>query len=72
MKSLSVREAALLLGQSLQFVRIGIQQGRLPIGIAVKMSTHVYDIRPNLLADYMGITVEELFKRLDEIQGEVA
>lgn len=72
MRSLTIPEAAMLLGCSHQFVRIGIQQGRLPIGTAVKMKTHVYDIRPNLLAEYMGITVDELFKKLEEIKGEVA
>lgn len=35
---LSVAEAARLLGASQQFVRIGLQQGTLKFGMAVKMS----------------------------------
>ena len=35
---LSVAEAAHLLGASEQFVRIGLQQGTLKFGMAVKMS----------------------------------
>ena len=39
MKRLSVAEAAKRMGVSPQFVRIGLQQGILPFGTAVKMST---------------------------------
>ena len=37
--NITVTEAAARLGVSPQFVRIGLQQGVLPIGNAVKMST---------------------------------
>ena len=36
---ISVKEAARQLGVSQQFIRVGMQQGRLPIGTAVKMSS---------------------------------
>lgn len=36
MKKMGVRDAALCLQKSEQFVRIGLQQGRLPIGAAVR------------------------------------
>ena len=46
-------EAAAILKASPQFVRIGLQQQRLPIGTAVKISTiWTYNISPKLLADY--------------------
>lgn len=38
-KNLTPTEAAARLGVSPQFVRIGLQQGILPIGTAIKMST---------------------------------
>ena len=51
---ISVSEAAKLLGVSQQFVRIGMQQGRLPIGTAVKMSSRwTYYICEEKLEDYM-------------------
>lgn len=36
---MTVNEAALKLGKSRAFVRLGLQHGRLPIGTAVKMSS---------------------------------
>lgn len=36
---ISVKEASDLLGVSQQFIRIGLQTGRLPIGSAVRMSS---------------------------------
>ncbi len=55
MKNISVKEAAEILGVSQQFVRIGLQQGTLPIGTAVKMSSRwTYHISPKLLEEYVG------------------
>lgn len=55
MKNISVKEAAEILGVSQQFVRIGLQQGTLPIGTAVKMSSRwTYHISPKLLKEYVG------------------
>lgn len=51
-----VDEAARLMGVSAQFVRIGMQRGTLPIGQAVKMSSHwTYYISPLLFEQFTGI-----------------
>lgn len=48
-------EAAAILHASPQFVRIAMQQGKLPIGTAIKMSSiWTYNISEKLLADYSG------------------
>ena len=55
---LSVAEAAHLLGASEQFVRIGLQQGTLKFGMAVKMSGQwTYVITKQLLVDHSTINV---------------
>jgi hypothetical protein len=55
MKNLSVKEAAEILGKSQQFVRIGLQRDRLPIGSAVKMSTKwTYVIPEQKFNQYIG------------------
>lgn len=55
MNTLSVKEAAKKLGKSEQFIRIGLQQNILPIGVAVKMSSKwTYHISPKLLNEYIG------------------
>ena len=57
----TVKQAASLIGASDDFVRIAMQQNRLPIGSAVKMSNRwAYNIQPGLLADYLSITRKEL------------
>lgn len=59
--------AARVLGVSPQFIRIGLQQGRLPFGSAVKFKgKYSYHISPALLAEYMGMDINELRK---EVQG---
>lgn len=51
---MNVREAAEILNVSQQFVRIGLQQQRLPIGTAVKMSTRwTYHISEKKLYEYI-------------------
>ena len=53
--NISVKEAADILGKSQQFVRIGLQLERLPIGTAVKTSSRwTYHISPKLLKEYAG------------------
>lgn len=60
-------EAAAVMGCSPQYVRVGLQQGRLNIGEAIKMSSiWTYNISPALLAARQGMTVEELEKRIEE------
>ena len=54
--NLSVKETAALLNKSQQFVRIGLQQGVLPIGIAIKMNGErwTYHISKKRLEEYIG------------------
>lgn len=60
-KNIKVEQAAMLLGKRPQFIRIGLQEGRLPIGVAIKgRSRWTYHITPGGLADYMHITRAEL------------
>lgn len=62
-------EAAAILNVSPQFVRIAMQQGKLPIGTAVQMSSiWTYHISEKLLADYSGKNIE---KEIERIRGGV-
>lgn len=64
-------EAAAIMGCSPQFVRIGLQQGKLDIGDAIKMSSiWTYNISAAALARRQGMTTEELNRVLQEIRGE--
>ena len=59
-------EAAAILHASPQFVRVAMQQQKLPIGTAIKMSTvWTYNISEKLLAEYSGKDVK---KELEEIR----
>ena len=52
---ISVKKAADILGVNQQFIRVGLQTQRLPIGTAVKTSTQwTYHISPKLLKEYIG------------------
>lgn len=54
MNNVSVKEAARILNKSQQFIRIGLQQGVLPIGVAVKMSNKwTYHISRKKLLEYI-------------------
>ena len=56
---ISVAEAAHLLSASEQFVRIGLQQGTLKFGMAVKMSSQwTYVITKQKFEEVTGIKVE--------------
>ena len=58
-------EAAVILNVSPQFVRVAMQQGKLPIGTAIKMSSQwTYHISPKLLEEYCGKNVEEEIKKI--------
>lgn len=60
-------EAAMILNVSPQFVRIGMQQGKLPIGTAIKMSSiWTYHISEKLLQDYSG---KNVMRELERIRG---
>ncbi len=71
---ISPADAARIIGKSDQFVRIGLQRGLLkshgePIGVAVKLvppsKRYTYYINPKLLADFAGITLDELAERIE-------
>lgn len=53
---MKVQDAALILNVSAQYVRLGLQQNRLPIGTAVKTSENrwTYNVQEHLLKQYMG------------------
>lgn len=54
-KNISIKEAANKMGKSEQFVRVGLQRGLLPFGVAVKLSSkYTYYINPKQFNDYIG------------------
>lgn len=56
---ISVEQAAKLLGASPQFIRIGLQQGMLDFGMAVKMSRNwTYVITKQKFEEKTGIKVD--------------
>lgn len=59
MEKIKTAEAAVIIGASPQFVRVAMQQDKLPIGTAIKMSSvWTYNISPKLLADYSGKDID--------------
>lgn len=62
MKNLTVEDAAKAIGKTPQFVRVGLQQQRLPFGTAVKMpgGRWSYSISSELLKQYAGEEVERV------------
>lgn len=53
---MKVKECAELLGVSEQFVRLGLQRGRLPFGHAVKLSSRwTYHISRFQVYEYLGL-----------------
>lgn len=60
---ISVSQVARIMGKSDLFVRIGMQRGLLPIGEAYQMPGSTrwsYYISPAQLAEYIGVSVDEL------------
>lgn len=52
---MKVKECAQLLKKSEQFVRIGLQRGILPFGVAIKMSSKwTYHISEAKVYEYLG------------------
>ena len=58
---LSVPKAAKLMNVSQQYIRVGMQSGRLPFGWAVKVggSKYTYYISSKKLTEYTGIEVPD-------------
>lgn len=53
---LKVKDVAKAMGKSEMFVRIGLQRGLLPFGIAIKISSkYTYYISPSKFYEYIGI-----------------
>lgn len=59
---ITVAYAAKVLNKCQQFVRVGLQRGTLPIGVAEKMpnsSRYTYYISPKLLEEFSGCKIEK-------------
>lgn len=55
-QNISVAECAKILGKSEQFVRVALQQGVLPFGFAVKMSSkYSYHVSKAKVYEYLGM-----------------
>lgn len=70
MVNITVKEAAQLMSVGPQFVRVGIQQGVLPFGSAVKINgdRYTYYISPSKLAEYVGVDARELVEYICAIR----
>ena len=56
-KNVSIKEAADIMRKSQQFVRVGLQLGKLPFGTAIKTSSKwSYYINPAQFNKYIGDT----------------
>lgn len=61
MKKITIKEASELMHKSQQFIRVGLQTGRLPFGSAVKVSKRWnYIIYPKKFYEFIGIKEEQL------------
>ena len=71
-RAVDTRVCALLLGKAEQFVRIGLQQKRLPFGTAVQtgLGRWSYHVSPKLLADYTGIPQVDIEAAQEEATRE--
>lgn len=66
---ITIKQAAEIMGKSEQFVRIGLQRGLLPFGVAVKKSTtYSYYISPRQFYEYVGMQegLDALKKEIEE------
>ena len=58
-EKLTIKDVARLMGKNEMFVRIGLQRGILPFGVAIKTSSkYSYFINPSQLEEYLGINKE--------------
>lgn len=50
---------------------VSMQRGKLPIGMAIKMSSKwTYNINPKLLAEYSGADVEKELEKIRANKGQ--
>lgn len=69
LRRITTAEAAAVMGCDPLFVREMMRRDKLPIGVADKKEDSkrtTFFISPKLLADYLGISVDELWERLSE------
>lgn len=62
--TITVKDAARILGCTEQYIRVGIRTGQLPIGAAVKVggSRYTYRIYLSKVAGFLGVPEEEVWK----------
>jgi len=75
LRKITTAEAAAIMGKDQLFVREAMKRGLLNIGVAMLMpGSRVrwsYFISPQLLAEYLGITIDQLWEMLpDEEESE--
>lgn len=63
---MTIAQASKVTGKSAQFIRVCIQQGMFPGCMKRNKERNSYEIFPDKLADFMGISMEELKRRLNE------
>ena len=71
-RRITVAEAARVMGKDTLFVAELMKQGRLPIGEAEQMEGRVrwnYYISPKLLADYIGLSMDELWREIANVRS---
>ena len=56
---LTIKQAAAMMGVTMQFLRMGLRQQRFPFGIAVKMKRWAYYINPEQFIEYIGKEKQE-------------
>lgn len=56
---IKVKDVAKIMGKDEMFVRIGLQRGILPFGVAIKTSSkYSYYINPVQLEEYLGMNIK--------------
>ena len=70
---INIEETAKIMQKSAQYVRLGLQQQRLPFGSAVQKPNGrwSYDIVFKAFCEYMRITVDEMNEKLQEIRTHI-
>lgn len=68
---ISTATAARIIEKSEDYIRFGLQQGRLPIGSAVQTGTNrwSYHVSPALLSAYSGLSIDEI-ERISKEDGK--
>ncbi len=66
MEKMTVQEAAKIMGVTPRFLQMGLQYGKFPFGVAVKMKRYSYYINRKQFEDYMngGQAVERISKSI--------